>query len=129
MPRVGLRVPAQILSQVRARAEEPHDRDALWAQAISAYLERKGSPSPTKFPSYHDRMRREAFESARMPRTAVEVPDALFARADRLAKRLHKSRELLYSEAMAEFLRGGAPPDPGSGSTGSEAGTRSAQDR
>lgn len=37
-------------------------------------------------------------------KTAVSVPDQLFARADRLAKRLGFSRSELYSKALAEYL-------------------------
>ena len=37
-------------------------------------------------------------------KTAVSVPDELFARADRLAKGLGISRSELYSRALAEFL-------------------------
>jgi predicted transcriptional regulator len=37
-------------------------------------------------------------------KTAVSVPDELFERADRLAKRLSLSRSELYSRALAEFL-------------------------
>lgn len=37
-------------------------------------------------------------------KTAVSVPDELFARADRLAQQLGISRSELYSRALAEFL-------------------------
>jgi predicted transcriptional regulator len=37
-------------------------------------------------------------------KTAVSIPDALFARADEAARRTGKSRSLLYQEALAEYL-------------------------
>ena len=36
-------------------------------------------------------------------KTAISVPDNVFADAERLAKRLNKSRSQLYSEAVAEY--------------------------
>jgi metal-responsive CopG/Arc/MetJ family transcriptional regulator len=38
-------------------------------------------------------------------KTAVSVPDAIFKKAERLARRLRKSRSQLYSEAVAEYVR------------------------
>jgi len=37
-------------------------------------------------------------------KTAISIPDTVFADAERLAKRLKKSRSQLYSEAVAEYL-------------------------
>ena len=37
-------------------------------------------------------------------KTAVSVPDDVFADAERLAKRLKKSRSQLYSHALREFV-------------------------
>ena len=37
-------------------------------------------------------------------KTAVSVPDRVFAEADRLAKRLKKSRSQVYAEAVAEYV-------------------------
>ncbi|MCP9486058.1 MAG: ribbon-helix-helix protein, CopG family [Gaiellaceae bacterium MAG52_C11] len=37
-------------------------------------------------------------------KTAVSIPDDLFARADALADRLGKSRSQVYREALAEYL-------------------------
>ena len=36
-------------------------------------------------------------------KTAISIPDEVFADAERLAKRLRKSRSRLYSEAVAEY--------------------------
>ena len=37
-------------------------------------------------------------------KTAISIPDRVFAEAERLAKRLKKSRSQLYSEAVTEYL-------------------------
>ncbi len=37
-------------------------------------------------------------------KTAISLPDALFAEADRLARRLAKSRSQLYREAVEEYI-------------------------
>jgi len=37
-------------------------------------------------------------------KTAISVPDVVFREAEQLARRLHKSRSQLYSEAVAEYL-------------------------
>jgi predicted transcriptional regulator len=37
-------------------------------------------------------------------KTAISVPDEVFAEADRLAERLGKTRSQLYTEALVEFL-------------------------
>lgn len=37
-------------------------------------------------------------------KTAVSIPDDVFERAERTAKRLKKSRSELYADALAEYL-------------------------
>jgi predicted transcriptional regulator len=37
-------------------------------------------------------------------KTAISLPDEIFARADRMARRLRKSRSQLYREALEEYL-------------------------
>ena len=38
-------------------------------------------------------------------KTAVSVPDDLFKKADRLARRQRKSRSRLYADAVAEYVQ------------------------
>ena len=38
-------------------------------------------------------------------KTAISIPDDIFVTADRLAKRMRKSRSQLYSDAVAEYYR------------------------
>lgn len=42
-------------------------------------------------------------------KTAVSVPDEVFERAERLARRMKKSRSQLYSEALDEYVARHAP--------------------
>lgn len=44
-------------------------------------------------------------------KTAVSVPDALFAQADRLARRTRRSRSEVYSAALREYLARHAPDE------------------
>jgi metal-responsive CopG/Arc/MetJ family transcriptional regulator len=37
-------------------------------------------------------------------KTAVSIPDAIFREAERLARRMKKSRSRLYRDAIAEYL-------------------------
>lgn len=37
-------------------------------------------------------------------KTAVSIPDALFSRAEEMARKTGKSRSQLYQEALAEYL-------------------------
>lgn len=38
-------------------------------------------------------------------KTAISLPDAIYAEAERLARRLKKSRSQLYADAVAAYLR------------------------
>jgi hypothetical protein len=42
-------------------------------------------------------------------KTAVSVPDDVFAKAERLARRMKKSRSELFSNALAEYIARHAP--------------------
>jgi metal-responsive CopG/Arc/MetJ family transcriptional regulator len=44
-------------------------------------------------------------------KTAVSVPDDIFERAERLAKRRRKSRSQLFSDAIREYLARHAPEE------------------
>ena len=44
-------------------------------------------------------------------KAAVSVPDDLFARADRLAKRSRRSRSEVYSAALREYVARHAPDE------------------
>ena len=44
-------------------------------------------------------------------KTAVSVPDDLFAQVDRLAKRSHRSRSEVYSAALREYVARHSPDE------------------
>jgi hypothetical protein len=44
-------------------------------------------------------------------KTAVSIPDSVYADADRLARRMGKSRSQLYSEALAEYVARHSPEE------------------
>lgn len=44
-------------------------------------------------------------------KTAVSVPDDLFAKADRLARRSRRSRSEVYSAALREYIARHAPDE------------------
>ncbi|MBY0493005.1 MAG: hypothetical protein K2Y23_02205 [Cyanobacteria bacterium] len=44
-------------------------------------------------------------------KTAVSIPDAIFERAEQLAKRGRRSRSDLYSAALQEYIERHAPED------------------
>jgi metal-responsive CopG/Arc/MetJ family transcriptional regulator len=44
-------------------------------------------------------------------KTAISIPDAVFRKAEKLAKRLKKSRSRLYAEAVAEYVARRSPSE------------------
>jgi len=44
-------------------------------------------------------------------KTAISIPDSVFRAAEKYAKRMHKSRSQLFSEAMAEYLERHTPDE------------------
>ena len=44
-------------------------------------------------------------------KTAISIPDSVFQAAEKHAKRMHKSRSQLFSEAMVEYLERHTPDE------------------
>lgn len=44
-------------------------------------------------------------------KTAVSIPDVLFQKAEKLARRTRKSRSKLFSDALSEYVARHAPDD------------------
>ena len=44
-------------------------------------------------------------------KTAVSIPDEIFERAERLAKRNHRSRSELYADALDEYVARHSPDE------------------
>jgi metal-responsive CopG/Arc/MetJ family transcriptional regulator len=68
----------------------------LFTEAIARHVE-VGKTAPDSLRSSSRRLQKSS-------QLVVEIPDALFRDADKLAKRLDKSRDALYSEALARYL-------------------------
>ena len=75
----------------------------LWARAGSSCVLPVRSPRPPETrPS--DLQEGLTLRYTLGMKTAISIPDKTFKKADRLAKRLKKSRSQLYSEAVAEYV-------------------------
>lgn len=98
MPRVKVSIPDPLL-QVAADAADAAGKkiDDLYEAAITEYVERQ-TDAPGSLKS-----------RGGMPRSAIkltiEIPEALFEEAEKLAKRLGKRRDVLYAEALAKHVK------------------------
>ena len=98
MPRVRVRIPDELLQRAATRAEQLGVRiDDLYAQAVERYLEVNAKAAPGSLRS------RSGIPSG-SPQLTIEIDEAVFQRADVLAKRLGKRRDVLYAEALARHV-------------------------
>ena len=97
MPRVRVGLPDELLQRAGTRAEElGKPMGELCADAIARYVEVNKHASAGSL-----RSRGGAPVSAQL---TVEIPEELFQRAEKLAKRLGKRREVMYAEALARHM-------------------------
>jgi metal-responsive CopG/Arc/MetJ family transcriptional regulator len=105
MPRIRVTTPDQLLQVAAARAEALGTNvDELYAEAIERYVE------ATKDASAGSVRSRMTFPRS-SPKIAIEIPEELFQRADKAAKRQGKRREVLYADALAYHLASAGPSD------------------
>ncbi len=98
MPRVKVTVPEQLLQVAGSRAEElDKSLSELFTEAIERYVRVTEDASPGSLRSRHAIPRSS-------PVIAVEIPEALYQRANQVAKRLGKRREVMYCEALAAHV-------------------------
>ncbi|MFP5362358.1 MAG: hypothetical protein ACLGI5_06480 [Thermoleophilia bacterium] len=98
MPRVRVRLPDELLQRAATRAQQlGKSIDDLYAEAVERYIEVNQNVSPGAL-----RSRSGIPRSA--PEFTIEIPEDLFQRGDRLAKRLGKKRDVLYAEALAHHV-------------------------
>ena len=98
MPRVRVNLPDDLLQRVATRAQELGKQiDELYAEAIDRYVEVNKNASPGSLRS-RSGMPRAA------PQLTIEIPEELFQRAEKLAKRLGKRRDVMYAEALARHV-------------------------
>lgn len=98
MPRVRVKIPDELLQKAATRAQQLGVKiDDLYAAAIERYVEVNKNVSAGSLRS------RSGIPSA-SPMLTIEIDEALFQRADVLAKRLGKRRDVLYAEALARHV-------------------------
>ena len=104
MPRIRIKIPdAQLQAVASAAQAQGRSVDELYADAITRYVETNQKASPGS-------LRSRSGISAAAPSFTIEIREDLFQRADKLAKRLGKKRDVLYAEALARALpRAGGP--------------------
>ena len=98
MPRVRVTIPDDLLQTLGHRTQELDKTPSeLFTEAIARYVEVAKTATPESLRSDSRRLQKSS-------PVAVEIPEPLFQTADRLAKRLDKRRDALYSEALARHL-------------------------
>ncbi len=99
MPRVRVKIPDELLQTAATRAQELGKHiDELYAEAIDRYVADNQDASAGSLRS-RSGMPRAA------PQLTIEIPEDLFQRADKLAKRLGKRRDVMYAEALASHVK------------------------
>jgi predicted transcriptional regulator len=106
MPRVRITLPDELLQHAAAKAEElGKPIDELYVEAIESYVEAHKTASAGSMRS------RAAMIPRGSPQLGVQIPDELLKRADTLAKRLGKRRDVLYAEALTRYVLRHVPAD------------------
>lgn len=98
MPRVRVNLPDELLQRAATRAQQLGKHiDELYAESIDRYVEVNKDASPGSLRSRTGMPRAS-------PQLTIEIPEELFQRAEKLAKRLGKRRDVMYAEALARHL-------------------------
>ncbi|MDP2710915.1 MAG: hypothetical protein Q8O56_06830 [Solirubrobacteraceae bacterium] len=105
MPRVRVSIPDALLQKVATKAQElGKPIDELYGEAIARYVAVNATASPGS-------LRSRAGMPRSSPKLTIEISEELFQRADKLAKRLGKTRDTLYSEALAKYAVPASPAE------------------
>lgn len=105
MPRVRVTLTDGLLQHAATMAEQLEKPiDELYVEAIEGYVEAHKDASPGSLRS------RRAIIPRGSPQISVQIPEDLLKRADTLAKRLEKRRDVLYSEALTRYVMAKLPP-------------------
>jgi predicted transcriptional regulator len=95
---VEVKQPEQLLELAQTTAEQlGKPIDLLYAEAIERYIE------VTKHASAGS-LRSRSLMPRKSPSVTIEIPEELFERAEQLAERLEKKRDVMYAEALAKAL-------------------------
>jgi predicted transcriptional regulator len=96
--RVDVKQPEELLALAARHSEQLRKPiDLLYAEAIERYI------VVTKHATAGS-LRSRAIMPRTSPYVTIELPEELFERADALAERLEKKRDVLYAEALAKAL-------------------------
>jgi metal-responsive CopG/Arc/MetJ family transcriptional regulator len=106
MPRIKVSVPDELLRVAVERAEQlGQSLDELYAEAIERYVDATKNSSAGA-------VRSRFIIPRSSPQIVIEIPEDLFQRADRAAKRQDKRRHVMYADALAQHLiAAGAPAE------------------
>jgi len=95
VPRIRIKQPDELLQSAGKRANELGKHiDELYAEAIDRYVEETKNASVGS-------LRSRSGISRAAPQIIIEIPEDLFQRAEKVAKRLGKRRDVMYAEALA----------------------------
>jgi hypothetical protein len=99
MPRVRITLTDGLLQYAASMADERGTSiDELYVEAIEGYVAAHKTATAGSLRS------RRAIIPRGSPQISVDIPEDLRKRADVLAKRLGKRREVLYAEALTRFV-------------------------
>jgi metal-responsive CopG/Arc/MetJ family transcriptional regulator len=105
MPRIKVRVPAELLTAADARAEALGcNLSEVFAGALERYVEVTKNSSAGS-------VRSRSVIPPSSPEVVVDIPEALFQRSEKAAKRQRKQRHVLYADALAVHLKAAGTPD------------------
>src|SRR4051812_16449270 len=98
MPRIKVSLPDELLQRAATRAQDVDKKiDDLYAEAIERYVEVNKNASAGS-------LRSRSSMPRTVPQFTIEIPEDLFQRGEKLAKRLGKKREVMYAEALAKHI-------------------------
>ena len=104
MPRVRVTAPDQLLQVAAATAEQlGKNINELYAEAIERYVDATKNASAGS-------VRSRIMIPRSSPQIAIELPEELFARAEKAAKRQGKARHVIYADALAYHLAAAGAP-------------------
>jgi metal-responsive CopG/Arc/MetJ family transcriptional regulator len=104
MPRVKVSVPDELLQVAGERAQElGKSIGELYVEAIERYVDATKNSSAGA-------VRSRFIIPRSSPQIAIEIPEELYRRADTAAKRQDKRRNVMYTDALADYLMASAAP-------------------
>jgi metal-responsive CopG/Arc/MetJ family transcriptional regulator len=98
MPRIKVAVPEELLKVAAESAEQlGKNLDELYVEAIERYVESTKNASAGS-------VRSRFIIPRSAPQIVVEIPEELYLRADKAAKRQGKQRQIIYADALYKHL-------------------------